>query len=198
MRPFIFSIIFILFTSCGSRQDKKLPIVEQSTVSSAYPEESDDESDVEFPDGTYCAYVEYYNPNTGSSNTYQLSVEVEEGLLTTIHWPNGGWLDESHFSAEDISLGVCSFESDKGYEYTVTLRDRGRCISTDDRRMSEEIKEDIKSVTCPKCGDEKETWDELCRRCERKVKQTCPNCGGYKFSMDEVCDDCDRKEDHEF
>lgn len=26
----------------------------------------------EYPDGTYCAEIEYYNPNTGTRNTYNL------------------------------------------------------------------------------------------------------------------------------
>lgn len=59
----------------------------------------------EYPDGTYCAEVEYYNPNTGARNTYDLDVEVEEGDLTVINWPNGGWLDDTHFSPENISAG---------------------------------------------------------------------------------------------
>ena len=29
-----------------------------------------------FEDGTYCAEVDYYNPNTGNGNTYTLEVEV--------------------------------------------------------------------------------------------------------------------------
>jgi hypothetical protein len=47
---------------------------------------------------------------------------VESNELTTIYWGNGGWLDEDHFSSEELdSDGSCSFTSDKGYEYTVTI-----------------------------------------------------------------------------
>ena len=81
----------------------------------------------EYSDGTWCASVDYYNPNTGSSNTYSLDVEIEDGELVQINWSNGGWLDESHFSREDISSGECSFTSDKGYEYNVTLESEGGC-----------------------------------------------------------------------
>jgi hypothetical protein len=75
-----------------------------------------------FEDGKYCAEVEYNNPNTEANSTYTLEVEVESNTVTTIYWNNGGWLDEDHFSADELdSEGTCSFTSDKGYEYTVTI-----------------------------------------------------------------------------
>ncbi len=90
--------------------------IETNDDKSNYDENSD-----EYSDGTYCAEVEYYNPSTGTRNTYDLDVEVESGELTVIHWPNSGWLDNSHFSPEDITDGECEFTSDRGYRYTVTL-----------------------------------------------------------------------------
>lgn len=83
--------------------------------------------DDEITDGTYCAEVEYYNPNTGTNSTYNLDVEVENGELVKIYWSNGGWLDESHFTPQDITDGDCSFTDDRGYEYEVTLKDEGGC-----------------------------------------------------------------------
>jgi len=77
----------------------------------------------DYPDGTYCAEVEYYNSSTGTRRrrSYDLDVEVENGDLVQIDWPNGGWLDSTHFYPENISTGEVSFRSDKGYRYTVTL-----------------------------------------------------------------------------
>ena len=69
----------------------------------------------------YCAEIKYYNPNTGTSSTYTLEVEVENNELTEIYWPNGGWLDDSHFASTDISSGEASFSSDAGYEYDVRI-----------------------------------------------------------------------------
>jgi hypothetical protein len=75
-----------------------------------------------FEDGTYCAEVTYSNPNTGTENTYTLEVEVESNEVIQINWNNGGWLDEDHFSAEQLDEnGQCSFTSDKGYDYTIEL-----------------------------------------------------------------------------
>ncbi|WP_202915937.1 hypothetical protein [Pontibacter pamirensis] len=85
----------------------------------------------EYSDGTYCAEVDYYNPNTGTSSTYTLEVEIEGNELTTIHWPSGGWLDDSHFSSTDISNGYASFTSDRGYHYTVTITGEGGSCYTD-------------------------------------------------------------------
>jgi hypothetical protein len=75
-----------------------------------------------FEDGAYCADVTYYNPNTGTENTYTLEVEVYNNEVTQINWNNGGWLDEDHFSAPVLDEnGSCSFTSDKGYDYTVEI-----------------------------------------------------------------------------
>lgn len=85
-------------------------------------------ADEGYGDGEYCADVEYYNPYTGTDNNYTLTVEVEDCLLTVIHWPNGGWLDESHFSAPEIDEnGEASFTSDKGYNYTISIQEEGSC-----------------------------------------------------------------------
>ena len=79
----------------------------------------------DYPDGTYCAEIEYYNPKTGTRRTYNLDVEVENGDLSLIHWNNGGWLDGSHFSPQNISSGKVDFTSDRGYRYTISLASYG-------------------------------------------------------------------------
>lgn len=148
-----------------------------------------------YPDGTYCAEVEYYNPNTGARNTYDLDVEVEAGDLTIINWPNGGWLDDTHFSPENISSGEVEFTSDKGYQYTITLGDYGGCGSTDEYKIRRDVNNDVEeegeendAETCPECGFSKFSTDDLCSSCERKV--TCPNCGGSKNKYDDLCSSC--------
>ena len=45
-----------------------------------------------FEDGTYSATVDYYNPTTGYSATYSLTVEVFNNQVTTIYFPNDGYL----------------------------------------------------------------------------------------------------------
>jgi hypothetical protein len=145
----------------------------------------------EYSDGTYCAVVEYFNPSTGTRNTYNLDVEVEGGELTVIHWPNSGWLDDSHFSPEDITDGECEFTSDRGYRYTVTLGELGGCGYTDAYKIRRDVNNEVEETTCPKCGYEKDSYDDICVDCKRKIEQTCPKCGGYKFSgIDDYCDDC--------
>lgn len=121
--------------------------------------------------GTYCAEVEYYNPSTGTRSTYELDVEVEDGSLVQIDWPNGGWLDETHFSSEDISSGECSFTSDRGYRYTVTLGEKGGGCYSDGYKLRNDVNEEIENTTCPKCGDDKEEYDEYCYSCKRKMEE---------------------------
>lgn len=74
-----------------------------------------------YSDGTYCAEIDYYYSETGTSSTYTLLVEIENNELTVIHWPNGGWLDNSHFTPPDISSGEATFSSDRGVDYTVKI-----------------------------------------------------------------------------
>lgn len=75
-----------------------------------------------FEDGSYCAEVDYYNPNAGRNSVYTLEVEVESNEVTKIYWCNGGWLDEDHFTSELLdNQGECSFTSDRGYEYTIHI-----------------------------------------------------------------------------
>ena len=78
--------------------------------------------------GTYCAEIEYYNPNTGTSSSYTLSIEVYDNELEQINWPNGGYLDDFS-SVEFDEDGYTDFTSEKGYDYTVQITgDTGNCF----------------------------------------------------------------------
>jgi len=101
---FLTTIISLTICGCGNKNRE----------SSVYEEQG-------YKDGTYCAEVDYYNSETGTRSTYTLEVEIENNELTIIHWPNGGWLDDSHFTPTDISSGEASFTSDRGIEYTVRI-----------------------------------------------------------------------------
>lgn len=107
-------------------------------------------SENSYDDGTYCADVTYYNPRTQRRNDYTLNVEVENGKLTKILWSNGGWLDVSHFTQPDVSLeGDCSFTSDKGYHYTVSITG-SECLTTDNPKAIEGREGNI---TLKQCAD---------------------------------------------
>lgn len=193
-------ILIILLVSCKKSESNK--VEDEDTQIENFRTNSDELSDYEssdeLSDGTYCAEVEYYNPSTGTRNTYDLDVEVESGELTVIHWPNSGWLDSSHFSPEDITDGECEFVSDKGYRYTVTLGDFGGCGYTDEYKIRRDVNNEVEETTCPKCGDEKDSYDDICDDCKRKIEQTCPKCNGYKFSsFEKYCDDCTEELENE-
>lgn len=90
-----------------------------------------------YSDGRYCADIIYYNPNTQRQSEYTLNVEVENGKLTKMLWSNGGWLDVSHFNPPNVSAsGDCSFTSDKGYQYTVSITG-SECMTTDNPKAIE-------------------------------------------------------------
>lgn len=76
----------------------------------------------DYDDGTYCASIQYFNAKTGTKNTYKLKVEVANNELIKINWGNGGWLDKSHFTPQEIDAdGLCEFKSDQGYYYSVQI-----------------------------------------------------------------------------
>ena len=135
----IFIIIFLL--GCGGKssnsntQDNSTSSYKSSDGErkKQYRRESDndlsldaDEIAEKYPNDTYCAKVEYHNPNTGTSSAYTLTVEVESNEVTEINWPNGGKLDEDYFSGADLDDdGSTSFISDKGYEYDIQIIGKG-------------------------------------------------------------------------
>ncbi len=161
-------------------------------------------SELKYRDGTFCAGVTYYNPSTGTRHTYKLNVEVEDNELTMIHWPNGGWLDDSHFTPVELDNdGSCSFTSDRGYQFDIQITGP-ECSYTDFNKVQNDLDDEIEKVTCPKCGGEKETYEQYCYSCTQKIKDqeehTCPKCGNYDpfmFSVDTQCSDCKRKEEDE-
>jgi hypothetical protein len=162
---------------------------------------SNDESPSEYvtaegyEDGTYCADVSYYNPNTGTSNSYTLEVEVQGNQVTQINWGNGGWLDEDHFYAQDLDdSGYCSFTSDKGYDYTVQITGQD-CGYTDESSFESDVQEDEETVTCPNCGGDKDDYDTYCQSCTSRIEDeeenTCSRCGGFQYYVyGGLCDNC--------
>ena len=184
----ILSVFIILLSSCNTSNS-----------------DSFEENEL-LSDGTHCAEVTYSNPNTGTSNTYTLTVEVLNGELDQINWPNGGWLDEDHFSSVTFDdNGYCSFSSDRGYEYEVQLIE-GTC-SDDGAVMEEEIIQDEQAMICPRCYGQKDyDYDDYCTSCQWDIEDeeqdkkdhTCPRCGERKFSQfDDYCSDCENELEEE-
>ena len=157
----------------------------------------------EYEDGTYCAEVTYYNPNTETRNTYTLEVEVEDNELVKIYWGNGGWLDEDHFYAQEIDeSGTCSFTSDKGYQYDIEITGTD-CGYTDEKSFQNDVEDDEEAVTCPKCGDEKDEYDEYCFFCNSKIEDeeenTCSLCGIYEYGLyGGICSSCWQDDEEEY
>ena len=192
-------LLLLLFLSIIGCKDNSEKINDSDTELTTI----DEDGNIIYSDGTYCADIEYYNPDTGTRSTYSLNIEVENNEVTVIHWPNGGWLDDSHFSPEELdSEGYCSFTSDKGYEYTIQITGP-ECNFTDESVAQSDSEEDQREITCPKCGEDKESYDDLCWYCNRKEKRkkedteehTCKLCGQYDplmFSTDELCSDCEK------
>jgi ribosomal protein L37E len=196
----LFSICLLLsILSCNNSSGSRKSSETEESVSEDEDYLSDEDG---YKDGTYCAEVEYYNPSTGTRSTYDLDVEVDGGELTIIHWPNSGWLDDSHFYPEDITNGECEFTSDRGYQYVVTLGEFGGCGYTDENKIRRDVNKEVEATTCPKCGDQKDAYDDYCSSCKRKIEDeeenTCNRCGGYEYGVyGGLCSNC-KQEDENF
>lgn len=71
--------------------------------------------------GRYCADVEYYNPNTGKSSEYTLTLSVENNQLVKLDFPQGYLADEDLPTTIFSSDGHTSFTLDKGYKYSIHI-----------------------------------------------------------------------------
>jgi hypothetical protein len=90
--------------------------------------EDDDElnssSGCNFEDGTHSATVDYYNPETGYSQTYTLDVEVEDCEVVQINFPKGGWLDSDHITPAELDEdGSCNIDGEEGKTYEIQIDD---------------------------------------------------------------------------
>jgi hypothetical protein len=85
-------------------------------------EENNIKSSNRIEDGSYTATVNYFNPGTNYSATYTLSIEVSDGQVVQINFPNDGYLDDDHISAADIDEnGDASVEGEDGKTYEVHI-----------------------------------------------------------------------------
>ena len=112
----------LIIFSCKNKKS------DSNTRNSSLEINSENFDENEILDGTYCAEIEYYNPNTGTSSNYTLTVDVYNNELEQINWPNGGYLDD-FYSVEFDKYGYTDFTSDKGYDYTVQITgETGDCF----------------------------------------------------------------------
>jgi hypothetical protein len=155
IKRYLIVVVAFIFLSCDSNNGSEYLIEGQTEQG--------------FEDGTYCADVEYYNPNTGTSNSYKLSVDVEGNEVVKISFGNGGWIDRSHMTPEELNTaGYCSITNDKNYEYRVQITGKD-CSGTDN--INPETDEDILRYSFQTCT-------ELLNMSNEEIKQCIEN--GYK------------------
>ena len=124
---FLLLIIFLLSSCIGSTNssDNSYDDEDEESYDSSYDdedEESYEEESTGIEDGTYSADVEYYNPETGYSNSYTLDVEVQDNNVVEIDFNNGGYLDDSHIDPAELDEdGNCTVYDDEGREYEIHI-----------------------------------------------------------------------------
>lgn len=188
----VFCLIVFLVLSCKKTESSSDSIIDDVSTSDGVTT-SDGVVDY-YPEGTYCSYITYFNPNTGTSSNYTLNVEVENNEVTVIQWPNGGWLDSTHFQLKQLDdSGHCFITSYDGIQYDIQIKG-AECTFTDDSK----VMNDINKVTCPDCGGKKYSYEDRCDDCQNKMEHTCQRCGQHDSFMwkdDELCSDCKRADE---
>ncbi|MEO6812875.1 MAG: hypothetical protein ABI172_03030, partial [Ginsengibacter sp.] len=91
------------------------------------------QSDCGYGDGSYSADIDYYNPKTGFTNTYELDVQVEDCNVIEIDFPKGGWLDSDHIDPTAIDEdGNASIDDDQGRNFNVHLFENDKKIKNEE------------------------------------------------------------------
>lgn len=81
-----------------------------------------------YGDGVYCAEIHYFNPETRTSSTYYLPVEVYDSRPVTIYFRNGGELSSDHFDAPEFNAwGSSKFVDDRGRHFKILGLFDGEC-----------------------------------------------------------------------
>lgn len=127
--------MLILLASCKNSSNYETNSEDENSTEYVNEENTNDESEDEnlsetkkYDDGSYNAIVDYYNPKTGYSATYDLDVDVEDGEVVRINFPNGGWLDEDiHPSESQLSPvelnedGEATMEDENGRTFEIKI-----------------------------------------------------------------------------
>ena len=119
-------LLFVcFFFSCSSKSEKKQQGYSSKKANHKKEQNEKEEehsSEGEFEDGTYSATVDYRNSKTGHSATYTLDVDVEDGQVVQINFPNGGYVDDDHISPADLDEdGNASVDGENGKTYEVQI-----------------------------------------------------------------------------
>lgn len=123
----IFLFLVFLIISCKSDQ-KSGEALDSYDPNLSY---DNDDSGVNYNDGEFCATIEYNNAETRNSSTYTLNVHIQNGKLIQIDWPNGGWLDDTHYDPPDLDDdGTCSFSTYNGKDYEIQIDGDGNCLGS--------------------------------------------------------------------
>jgi hypothetical protein len=194
----LLKFLFVLFLICNVQSCKK-----KGSNFNRYNNttESDSVEDKEaYPDDTYCADVDYYNPDTGFRNSYTLNVDVENNEVVKISF-SSGWLDSSEFSSEELeSDGTCSITCYDGEQFYIEITG-SECSFDDGYKIENDIQKEIDDITCPRCGSSKDEYDTYCNDCKDLIENTCYRCGDLEYDVyGGLCNNCkedDEKEDED-
>lgn len=78
-----------------------------------------------FADGTYCADVKRYNPTTGRSSQYKLTLELVGQRIVQMNFPSGGHTDSGEFDPPRIVNGSATFTDYRGAQFSVDIVGKG-------------------------------------------------------------------------
>jgi hypothetical protein len=83
---------------------------------------------VAFPDGSYCADADYFNPNTRYKSAYRVQVEVKNMEVILVYFSGGRVIGEPSFRRAEVAKGRAEIVTDLGVEFKFrNLRSESEC-----------------------------------------------------------------------
>ena len=74
-------------------------------------------------DGKYCANIKV--KTNKSTKIYRLTITTKNNYLHKIDWPNGGWLDNTHYKLPEFYENEATFTDDRVRKFEVKIIQKG-------------------------------------------------------------------------
>lgn len=127
---FLFSCLFIL--ACGNPEATDGKIPEDMSLED-YNKQIQKEQDENWPDhiprkgeifdGTYTAFIKYYNAGTNNTQKFDAEVICEDNKITRIFFPKNSWHRDAVISAKEVpSDGKLTVIDQKNREYEIVVK----------------------------------------------------------------------------
>ena len=110
LNPFFFGCLFLLACQSNGRKEGKSP------------------DSVPYPNGSYCAEADYFNPTTRYKTVYRVSVDIKSMAVYLVHFSGGRVIGEPSFRPTQVVNGKAELVTDLGVQFRIRdIRSESGC-----------------------------------------------------------------------